>query len=298
MVVVRGPKRSHSGANSGPTGRPFEGASRHRRAKPIQRRGRWEPVLSDEQLVYDGLQSCPYLDGRVARMPLYRQNRRLTPEQADVRLANAERRVGFSLYRTECPTCTECKGIRVLVGEFRPSKSQRRVARRWEALGDRLVIQTGRPTWSDEKLDLFNRHKFERGLAESDAEPMDAYGYAGWLLHSCTPTIEMTYHLDGALIGVGILDLGATSSSSVYFYFDPSPEISRLSPGVFSVLQEIAFCARTGRTHHYLGLWVRDCPSLSYKSAYYPHERLEDGDWRRYDSKSPAEAQSGAIKGG
>lgn len=241
--------------------------------------------MSDEQLVYDGLQSCPYLPGRVARMPLFRQNRRLTPEQTDERLARAERRVGFNLYRTACPTCQECKGIRIDVAAFRASRSQRRVQRRWAAFGDRLRVRTGKATWSEEKLDLFNRHKFERGLSDADGDRLDAYGYAGWLLHSCMPTAEMTYHLDGRLIGVGLLDLGATASSSVYFYFDPTPEISRLSPGVFSVLQEVAFAARTGRQHHYLGLWVRDCPSLSYKASYYPHEKLEDGDWRRYESR-------------
>ena len=249
--------------------------------------------MSNEQLVYDGLQSCPYLEGRVARMPLYRQTRRLTPAETDVRLARAERRVGFSLYRTACPTCSECRGLRVLVDDFAPTRSQRRVQKRWEALGDRLRISVGPATWSEEKLDLFNRHKRERGLAEPDAERMDAYGYAGWLLHSCMPTVEMTYHIDDKLVGVGIVDLGETSSSSVYFYFDPTPEISRLSPGVFSVLQEVAFCRRTSRRYHYLGLWVQDCQSLAYKADYYPHERLVDGDWRRVERTTGPSARPG-----
>lgn len=240
--------------------------------------------MANEQLVYDGLQACPYREGQVARMPLYRQRRLLTPEETDARFANAERRVGISLYRTECPTCSACKGLRIPVDELRPSRSQRRVLKRWQALGDRLSIQVARPTWSEEKLDLFRRHKRERGLATEDDEPMDGRSYAGWLIHSCVRTAEMIYRLDGRIIAVGILDLGATASSSVYFYFDPDPEISRLSPGVFSVFQEAAFCRRSGRRHHYLGLWVRDCPSLAYKANYFPHERLEDGDWRRYES--------------
>ncbi len=239
--------------------------------------------MSNEQLVYDGLQACPYREGQVARMPLFRQRRQLSLEQADVRFANAERRVGTSLYRTACPTCSACKGLRVLVDEFQPSRSQRRVLKRWRALGDSVKIEVARPTIDDEKLDLFHRHKRERGLAEADDEIMDAAGYTGWLVRSCLPTVEMRYRIDDRLVAVGILDLGATASSSVYFYFDPDPEVSRLSPGVFSVMQEITFCRRTGRAHHYLGLWVRDCPSLSYKADYHPHERLEDGDWRRYE---------------
>lgn len=241
--------------------------------------------MSDERLVYDGLQACPYREGQVARMPLYRQRSRLSLEQADARFANAERRVGFSLYRTACPTCNACKGLRVLVDELTPTRSQRRVLKRWRALGERLRIRVRRPTWSDEKLDLFHRHKVERGLADPDDEPMEPHGYVGWLVHSCMQTVEMTYTVDDRLVAVGILDLGATATSSVYFYFDPDPEISRLSPGVFSVFQEAAFARRTGRKYHYLGLWVSDCPSLSYKADYYPHEKLEDGDWRRYDKR-------------
>jgi arginine-tRNA-protein transferase len=79
---------------------------------------------------------------------------------------------------------------------------------------------------------------------------------------------------------VGIVDLGKTAASSVYFYFDPSPEVSRLSPGVYSVLNEIVWCRQTGREHLYLGLYVSGCDRLDYKADYNPHERLVDGDWR------------------
>ncbi|MFT7520598.1 MAG: arginyl-tRNA--protein-N-Asp/Glu arginylyltransferase [Kiritimatiellia bacterium] len=214
-------------------------------------------------------------------MPLYRQQRKLSPAQADERFARAERRVGFSLYRTECPTCTACTGLRVVVSEFRPTRSQRRVAKRWRALGDRLRVTVGVPSWSEDKLAMFNRHKLQRGLADEQGELMDAYGYAAWLMHSCMLTIEMCYYIDDQLVAVGIVDVGQASASSVYFYFDPSDEISRLSPGVYSVMREVAWCARTNRSHYYLGLWVRDCASLSYKANYHPHELLRDGVWRR-----------------
>lgn len=214
-------------------------------------------------------------------MPLWAQRRRLRFAETDASLARAERRAGVALYHTACPTCQACKGIRVLVDAFEPSRSQRRVAARWEGLPWRVTV--GTPTSSTEKLDLYNRHKGERNLRAVDDGPMDAAGYDAWLVNSCVETIEMCYYLENRLIAVGIVDLGALSASSVYFYFDPAPEVARLSPGVFSVLQEIELCRRSGRRWLYLGLWVRDCPQLAYKAQYYPHERLEDGDWRRHD---------------
>lgn len=234
--------------------------------------------LREQFLVYDGLQRCPYLEGRVARMPLYRQTRLLTPFEADRRFAAAERRMGYSLYHTACPTCSACKGIRLPVADFQPTKSQRRTLARWPADGR---IEIDNVSFSDEKLALFNRHKQQRGLADEGDEPMDALSYMTWLVQSCFETIEMRYYLGDRLVGVGILDLGAEAVSSVYFYFDPDPEVARLSPGTYSVLQEIELCRQTGRRYHYLGLWVRDCRQLNYKTNFGPHELLLEGDWRR-----------------
>jgi arginine-tRNA-protein transferase len=89
----------------------------------------------------------------------------------------------------------------------------------------------------------------------------------------------MRYYYDDELVGVGVVDLGLTAASSVYFYFDP--ERADLSPGVYSVLQEIELCRASGREHLYLGLFVQDCRHLSYKADYAPHERLIHGEWRR-----------------
>ncbi len=211
-------------------------------------------------------------------MPLWHQVSRLPPEYVDQRLAEGDRRVGRMLYRTTCPSCSACEPLRVLVDEFKPTKSQRRAAARWEGLGR---VEVGPPTVTDEKLALYNRHKFGRNLAKDDANPMDEAGYAGWLCVSCCETLEMRYYVGDRLVGVGIVDVGATSMSSVYFYFDPDPEVARLSPGVYSTLQEIDLCRQTGRSYLYLGLYVADCVHLNYKAGFGPHERLVGGAWRR-----------------
>lgn len=236
--------------------------------------------MSREKLVYDGLQDCPYLDGRVARMPLYRQLERLSPEETDRRFANAERRVGHSLYRTQCPACDACKGIRIPVDDFRPSKSQRRVRRRWEGLP--LRVEAGPPTWSPEKLALFNTHRRERGLA-SGKDDSSALGYVSWLVQSSVETVELRYSLGDRLVGVSILDLGATSMSSVYFYFDPAPDLARLAPGVFSVLHEVDLCRRVGKRWYYLGLYIEESPHMRYKASYRPYELELDGEWVRFE---------------
>ncbi len=232
-------------------------------------------MTGPQRLVHDGLQTCPYLPERVARMPLWRQLRRLTLDETDGRFARAERRVGVCLYRTECPACTACQGIRVPVATFVPTRSQRRVARKWEGVGR---VELAPATLTARHLELFRRHKHERGLRQEGDEEMTPEGYVGWLVQSCTFTVEMRYFHGDELVGVGIVDLGRTAASSVYFYFDPS--FSHLSPGTWSVLQELELCRRTGREHLYLGLWAEGSPHLEYKADFGPHERLRDGDWR------------------
>lgn len=230
-----------------------------------------------EQVVHDELEPCPYLDGQTARMPLRWQFRRLSGPELDESLASGDRRVGRMLYRTACPSCEACEPIRLPVDEIVPTRSQKRV---WKRNRD-VEIETGPATFSEEKLALYNRHKLERGLARNEQE-MTRRGYEGWFVHSCTRTIEMRYRVDGRLIGVGILDLGEHDSSSVYFFFDPDEH--RRSLGVFSVMVEAAWLRSRGGRFHYLGLYVEDCRHLVYKANYYPHERLVDGEWFRFDT--------------
>jgi arginine-tRNA-protein transferase len=34
---------------------------------------------------------------------------------------------------------------------------------------------------------------------------------------------------------------------------------------------------RLGLTHHFLGYWIAECPSMAYKARYRPHEILQLG---------------------
>jgi arginine-tRNA-protein transferase len=217
---------------------------------------------------------CPYLAGEQAVLPLrwYRQN--IQGQDYDALLAMSDRRVGRSLYRPSCPSCKACQGIRVPVDQFKPSKSQRRVLRK----NQDLHVSAGPPIVDDAHLELFNRHKLMRDLAET---PTSAEHYRHWLVTSCTQTLETRYMLDDRLVGVGILDLGARDASSAYFYFDP--DFSDRSLGTFSALAEIRWLQSRGFRYYYLGLYVKECAQLNYKARFRPNERLIDGSWVGFD---------------
>jgi arginyl-tRNA--protein-N-Asp/Glu arginylyltransferase len=238
--------------------------------------------MANEIVVHDALDACSYLPERVARVPLrYPAGGFIAPQDFDERLAQGDRRSGLFLYRMACPQCRACEPIRVEVSEFRPNQTQRRVLRKGAALIDASI---GEPGVSAERVALYNAHRFGRGLAKSD-RLSDAADYASFLVESCCQTFEIQYRLqsDAAapLVGVAVCDLGVTSLSAVYCYFDPAHE--RLSPGVFSVLTQVELCRAWGLRYLYLGLYIAESPHMNYKARFLPHERLIGGEWRRFE---------------
>ena len=234
------------------------------------------PVL----LVHDGLNDCPYLPDQMARTPMEYPIRALTPEEVDRRLAAGYRRQGVLLYRVACPTCAACEPIRLDVATFRPNKTQRRIYRRGKEIFD---VEIGAPEYSDERLALYNRHKFERGLARSDL-PMSPEGYRSFLVERCCDAIEIRYRYQGRLVGVAVADRGATSLSAVYTYYEPA--LRAASPGVFSILTQVELCKEWGLRFMYLGLFIASSEHMRYKGTYLPHERLIDGQWRAFETSS------------
>lgn len=236
-------------------------------------------IAAVEYVVASEDERCPYLPDRVARMPLRLPLQPVTGEAFDARLEEGDRRAGPFLYRTACPRCTACEPLRIPVRDFRPTRSQRKVLARSER---DLRVEVGPPRQSPLHLELFNRHKIERGLATTASSAAD---YKLQFLDSCTDTREVRYLVGDRLIAVSLLDVGARAASSVYHYFDPDE--SRRSPGVLSVLTEIALCDAWGLDWYYLGLYVAGCRSLRYKADYFPHERHIGGAWRRFDAPGP-----------
>jgi len=237
-------------------------------------------MIERERIIYDGTDKCPYLSDRVSRTPLRYQIIKPTTHEFDAYLAMGDRRVGPMLYRTECPACTECEAIRIPVQEFNISKSLRRVLNK----NQDIKVQMGEAIFSNQRLEMYRKHKSERGLAKDETKVMAQSGYENWFLRSCADTREFRYYLDDSIIGISILDFGSMDISSVYFYFDPS--YSKRSLGTFSSVFEILWMKEQGLRYYYLGLYVEECQHLNYKARFFPHERRVKGEWLRFtDSK-------------
>ncbi len=75
------------------------------------------------------------------------------------------------------------------------------------------------------------------------------------------------------LVGVALSDEVPKAISLVYFYHDP--EWRRDGPGTCSIVTQLLDAQERGLDYAYLGYQIDDCTSMSYKSAFRPHELLE-----------------------
>jgi arginine-tRNA-protein transferase len=237
-----------------------------------------KPSTANDIIIIDETEPCPYLAGKIARMPLRMPIARVAGDQADTRLELGHRRTGEFIYETQCPGCRACEPIRIRVEDFSFSRNHRRVLNR----GDRkLSVRRTRLIADETRLDLFNRHRRERGLARGD-DDIDLDEYNWGFVRSCFESFEFSYWLDDQLAGVAICDLGNSSLSAVYTFYDP--QFSHLSLGTYSLLNQIRHCQKNQLTYLYLGYFVQGSPHMNYKARFVPNERLIDGQWQKFET--------------
>ena len=231
----------------------------------------WKPPIS-LPLVTTPEHPCGYFPDRPSKTRAF-WAQQLSGEQYHNLMDAGFRRSGRVVYQPVCRGCRACLPIRVCVGEFMTSKSQRRV---WRRNRD-LQITSAPPALNEEKHKLYRRYH-EQWHGEEALLPDELERF---LYDSPLDTLEYCYRdPNGKLLAVGICDLGDNWLSSVYFYFDP--DHAKRSLGTYGALREIAEGVQRGMRYYYLGYWVKGCGSMEYKAAFRPHEILEpDGIWRR-----------------
>lgn len=213
---------------------------------------------------------CSYLEDEKSALT-YRVYLDISPAELELLISRGWRRFTGHVFRPSCPACQKCVPIRVPVQQFQLSKSQRRVMRRNESI--RYVVQ--KPTVTDDHIRLYNAWHDERTASRGwHRSRVNAQQYWENFLVGDYPSLhEMLFYEDDKLFGVSLIDVMPNSTSSVYFFYDPS--WAPRSPGTFSGLCEIEAARQAGREYVYFGYWIGDCPSMAYKNRFQPYELLE-----------------------
>ena len=226
---------------------------------------------------------CNYLPGFAATTERVLAES-LESTSLDLLLAAGFRHFGRFVFRPACVACSRCIPLRIRLAEYSPSRSERRILTR----NADLRVETHRAKPSVEAYNLYLDHKTRFAqipkLSKSESDPETATesdesyeSYAMSFYDTYEARLEMSVYLGQALVSRIHLDLTSTSSSAIYCYYDDSK--ARRSLGTFSILRAIEYAKRAGCRYFYLGYYVRDNHSMSYKIRFYPSEILSRGVW-------------------
>lgn len=220
---------------------------------------------------------CIYLPDRPSALE-YQVIREMSPEEYEDAMNQGYRKFGPLLFHTVCSSCQECQSLRIPVEEFRPNRSQRRALDR----NSDLIVQFNPPTVDSARLELYKR--YHAAQSERKGWPVmvhtkETYSFA--FVFNPVPSLEISIWEGETLRGIVITDITPGVVSGVYHYHDP--DLSDRSLGTFAILQTLELARRLKKPWVYFGYYVKDCPSLSYKSRFRPCELLgADRIWRPF----------------
>jgi leucyl-tRNA---protein transferase len=230
---------------------------------------------------------CPYLPGREERKVFTHLVGEKAGDLNDLLTHGGFRRSQSIAYRPACEGCRACLSIRVIVDDFAPSRSLRRVlARNADMVAEMRVSMPTSEQYSVFRAYLDDRHR-DGGMAD-----MTVLDYAMMVEDSHVDTRVVEYRLrdadsgvtgrsSGPLYAVALTDVLSDGLSMVYSFYEPDQHTRSL--GTFVILDHIARACRMGLPYVYLGYWVEGSKKMGYKGRFMPQQRLMPDGWTRVE---------------
>ena len=226
------------------------------------------------------LHQCTYLPDRAARLEiieLSKDGHLDTPTFSEFSRLGF-RRSGQHLYRPVCFHCQRCISTRVLVNEFKPNRTQRKL---WQKLQDIDVTITACEEANETHFNLYARYICARH-SDGDMYPPNLQGFKQFLQYTFTQSFFMEFWQNDELVMVAVCDQLDDGISAVYTFYDPEATINSL--GTLAILTQIDYVKRLGLPYLYLGFWVPNAEKMAYKSHFFPNELLINQHWYRFDN--------------
>ena len=225
-------------------------------------------------------QPCPYLEGRVERKLFTALQGNNADQLNEVLSHQGFRRSQNVLYRPSCADCAACLSARIVVKDFQPSRSQRRVLKRNIAVEREATT----PWASEEQFALFRRYLSSRH-SDGGMADMDVYEYAAMVEETPVRSRIVEYYEDTPagreLVAVCLTDVLTDGLSLVYSFFEPS--LASRSLGTYVILDHVEIARSAGLDYVYLGYWVPSSSKMDYKSRFKPLEIFRAGSWQVLD---------------
>lgn len=218
-------------------------------------------VLHDFRLLITPEHECSYLDNHQAATVFVDPQAKIKTRAYSLFSELGFRRSGDHVYRPHCSLCNECKPLRINVDDFILSRSQKRLLKK----NTTTTLTWAGAEFNEEHFELYGRYMSSRHEGSS-MESDDPEHYMRMMKASWSETRLAEFRIDRKLIGVAVTDWLVDGFSAVYTFFDP--EFSSLSPGTYSILQQVAEAKKYNKQYLYLGYWIKGCKKMSYKNRF------------------------------
>ncbi|MEQ1930274.1 MAG: arginyltransferase [Parvularculaceae bacterium] len=224
---------------------------------------------------------CPYLAGRTERKVFSYLSGPAAPSLNAILTRRGFRRSQNIIYVPACDACQACVPVRIVVDDFKLTRSRKRTLGANADLSRRMKpAQATSEQFSVLRGYLDARHE-DGGMAD-----MNVLDYASMVEETSVHTMILEYaardaHDEERLVACALSDRLTDGLSMVYSFFEPDEEARSL--GRFMILDHVALARDLGLPYVYLGYWVDGSPKMDYKASFQPLEKLTATGWVRMD---------------
>lgn len=197
------------------------------------------------------------------------------PDLNDILAQGGFRRSQSIAYRPACENCVACVSVRVVVNEFQPTRSMRRIGK----TNIDVIASEVRPFPTSEQYSVFRAYLDARHV-EGGMVDMSVLDYATMIEDTHVNTILVEYRVGERLLACALSDVLKDGLSMVYSFYEPE-DSSHRSLGTYMILDHISRAKARGLSHLYLGYWVENSPKMDYKARFQPQEKLTNKGWVR-----------------
>lgn len=214
---------------------------------------------------------CPYLNEMASRSA-YKYVFDSTFTLNTILTEHGYRRFGRYYSKPICQDCNKCLSIRIDATNFIFTKSAKKAIKR----NKNTISYISSPICDEDHIKLYRKyHLYMKDKKDWKFYDLSYQKYYELYVEGAGDFgKEISYYDKEKLICVDLIDFVKNGISSIYCYYDP--DYSWYSLGKFSLLRQIMMAKSNELRWIYLGFYVKDCPSLSYKGEYKPFESLKE----------------------
>lgn len=218
---------------------------------------------------------CGYLPKKLAQSLIASPQHLIDANIYNGLISQGFRRSGKFAYRPHCENCRACIAVRLVLGDFAPTRSQKRSYRQHA----NLTVEILPLHYNQAHFALYTQYQALRHQDESNTDLKDdEEQYRQFLCQSNVESLLIEFKdIHNSVKMVSVVDIVKDGVSAVYTFYDALQ--TKASYGTHSIMWLADWAKSLNLPYLYLGYWIQDSEKMAYKQQFKPQQKLIDGEW-------------------